>query len=134
MPVDRELRSSKRQRIEQIGTLDVSIVKSDSSEPVTNCKRPKMDSELSNMRISDGKTHKHIENMDSAKESEKISPEASEDNIRQLSCKSGANERDSTKDTMMHLLLKRTGTREVMKPLANCFLSKMRSLPVPCYH
>lgn len=100
MPVDRELRSSKRQRIEQIGTLDVSIVKSDSSEPVTNCKRPKMDSELSNMRISDGKTHKHIENMDSAKESEKISPEASEDNIRQLSCKSGANERDSTKDTM----------------------------------
>lgn len=104
MPADRELRSSKRQRIEQIGTVDVSTVKSDSSEQVTNCKRQKVDSELENMHMSDCKTHKHIANMDSAKESEnncrKISPEASEDNIRQLSCKSGANESDATKDMM----------------------------------
>lgn len=103
MPVDRELRSSKRQRFEQIGTVDVSIVKSDLSEQVINCKRQKLVPEL-NMLMSDGKTHKHIANMDSAKESEnncrKISPEASEDNIKQLSCKSGANESAATKDVM----------------------------------
>lgn len=58
MPVHKELCSSKRKRIEQIRILDIFIVKSDSLEPITNCKRPKMDSELSNMFISDGKTHK----------------------------------------------------------------------------
>lgn len=103
MPADRELRSSKRQRFEQIGTVDVSTVKSDSAEQVINCKRQKMAPEL-NMHMSDGKTHKHIANTDSVKESEnncrKISPEASEDNIMQLSCKSGANESDAIKDVM----------------------------------
>ena len=65
-----ELRSSKRQRIEHIGTVDVSIGKSDSLGHVTNCKRKKVDSELENMHMSDCKTHKYIEIMYSAKESE----------------------------------------------------------------
>ena len=64
-----------------------------------------------NMHISDGKTHKHIANTDSVKESEnncrKISPEASEDNIKQLSCKSGANESDAIKDVMDASFFKR---------------------------
>ena len=69
MPAVKELRSSKRQRFEQIGTVDVSIVKSDSAEQVINCKRQKMAPEL-NMHISDGKTHKHNANTDYVKESE----------------------------------------------------------------
>ncbi|GLJ46448.1 hypothetical protein SUGI_0978950 [Cryptomeria japonica] len=76
MTMDRELRSSKRQRFGPTGT-DVSVVHSDSTGQVAD------------MRISDSKTYKNVPRMDSADGGEyddgrKISLEDSKENQRQV--------------------------------------------------
>ncbi|KAH9328158.1 hypothetical protein KI387_000266, partial [Taxus chinensis] len=89
MTMDRELRSSKRQRVGPTGT-DVSVVHSDSPGPVAD------------MRMSESKTHKSVPGLDSANKGEndglKISFKGSEDNKRQEHGVLGGNQSVVTND------------------------------------
>eukprot|EP01018_Ginkgo_biloba_P018188 Gb_34289 [translate_table: standard] len=99
MTVDRELRSSKRQRIGSAG-LDVPLVSSDSPEQVTQRKRKDVYPELEDAQMSDCKTHGHISSKDSAKGSEndgrKLYLEVSEENRKQTGGISKGNLSDAT--------------------------------------